>query len=372
MRILHISKYYYPYVGGVENVCKYIADNSEGHEVAVVCFNDGHLNNVGEVDGIKVYRVGAFVTIARQAISLTYFMVLRKVIKRFRPDIIHFHWANPFPAAILLPLIPKDVKLIIHWHMDIIKQRKIYRFIKPIEERLLKRADMVVVTSPQYRDGSVPLQPFKEKVRVVPNGIGTSSLKKPLKAEIDAVKGKYGGKKIVFFVGRHILYKGLTFLIEAEKYIKSDCVFVIAGDGPLSKQLMASCQSERVFFVGRLSDELLTRYYYATSVFVFPSITKNEAFGMALAEAMYCYTPAVTFTISGSGVNWVNLNEVTGIEAPNGDVRAFAEAIDRLLVDENLAKRYGEAAHQRVAENFTVDIMMREMMKCYQDVMCQS
>lgn len=372
MRILHISKYYYPYVGGVENICKYIADNSEGHEVAVVCFNDGHLNNVGEVDGIKVYRVGAFVTIARQAISLTYFMVLRKVIKRFRPDIIHFHWANPFPAAILLPLIPKDVKLIIHWHMDIIKQRKIYRFIKPIEERLLKRADMVVVTSPQYRDGSVPLQPFKEKVRVVPNGIGTSSLKKPLKAEIDAVKGKYGGKKIVFFVGRHILYKGLTFLIEAEKYIKSDCVFVIAGDGPLSKQLMASCQSERVFFVGRLSDELLTRYYYATSVFVFPSITKNEAFGMALAEAMYCYTPAVTFTISGSGVNWVNLNEVTGIEAPNGDVRAFAEAIDRLLVDENLAKRYGEAAHQRVAENFTVDIMMREMMKCYQDVMCQS
>lgn len=372
MRILHISKYYYPYVGGVENVCKYIADNSEGHEVAVVCFNDGHLNNVGEVDGIKVYRVGAFVTIARQAISLTYFMVLRKVIKRFRPDIIHFHWANPFPAAILLPLIPKDVKLIIHWHMDIIKQRKIYRFIKPIEERLLKRADMVVVTSPQYRDGSVPLQPFKEKVRVVPNGIGTSSLKKPLKAEIDAVKGKYGGKKIVFFVGRHILYKGLTFLIEAEKYTKSDCVFVIAGDGPLSKQLMASCQSERVFFVGRLSDELLTRYYYATSVFVFPSITKNEAFGMALAEAMYCYTPAVTFTISGSGVNWVNLNEVTGIEAPNGDVRAFAEAIDRLLVDENLAKRYGEAAHQRVAENFTVDIMMREMMKCYQDVMCQS
>ena len=372
MRILHISKYYYPYVGGVENVCKYIADNSEGHEVAVVCFNDGHLNNVGEVDGIKVYRVGAFVTIARQAISLTYFMVLRKVIKRFRPDIIHFHWANPFPAAILLPLIPKDIKLIIHWHMDIIKQRKIYRFIKPIEERLLKRADMVVVTSPQYRDGSVPLQPFKEKVRVVPNGIGTSSLKKPLKAEIDAVKGKYGGKKIVFFVGRHILYKGLTFLIEAEKYIKSDCVFVIAGDGPLSKQLMASCQSERVFFVGRLSDELLTRYYYAASVFVFPSITKNEAFGMALAEAMYCYTPAVTFTISGSGVNWVNLNEVTGIEAPNGDVRAFAEAIDRLLVDENLAKRYGEAAHQRVAENFTVDIMMREMMKCYQDVMCQS
>ena len=120
--------------------------------------------------------------------------------------------------------------------------------------------------------------------------------------------------------------------------------------------------------MGRLSDEMLNRYYYASSVFAFPSITKNEAFGMALAEAMYCYTPAVTFTISGSGVNWVNLNGVTGIEAPNGDVEAFAEAIDLLLTDEKLAKTYAEAAHQRVAKLFTVGKMMEEMDKCYQEL----
>lgn len=368
MRILHISKYYYPYVGGVENVCKYIVDNSAGHEVAVICFNEGHLNSVGEVDGIKVYRVGALVTIARQAISLSYFTVLRKVIKRFKPDVIHFHWANPYPAAILLLVIPKRVKLIIHWHMDIIKQRKIYRFVKPIETRLLKRADLVLVTSPQYREGSVPLQPFKEKVRVVPNGIDESSFKLPSGKKIDAIRKKNNGKKIVFFVGRHILYKGLEYLIEAEKRVKSDCVFVIAGDGPLTPQLIASCHSKRVFFVGRLSDEMLNRYYYASSVFAFPSITKNEAFGMALAEAMYCYTPAVTFAIPGSGVNWVNLNGVTGIEAPNGDVEAFAEAIDLLLTDEKLAKTYADAAHHRVAQLFTVGKMMEEMGKCYQEL----
>ena len=369
MRILHISKYYYPYVGGVENVCKYIADNSVGHEVAVVCFNEGHLNSVGEVDGIKVYRVGAMVTIARQAISMTYITVLRKVIKRFKPEIIQFHWANPFPAAVLLPIIPKNVKLIIHWHMDIIKQRKIYRFVKPIEKRLLKRADMVVVTSPQYQEGSVPLQPFRDKIRVVPNGIDESSLKLPSAKQIDKIKKKYKGKKIVFFVGRHILYKGLDYLIEAERLTKSDCVFVIAGDGPLSQHLIHTCQSKRVYFVGRLSDEMLSRYYYAASVFAFPSITKNEAFGMALAEAMYCHTPAVTFTIPGSGVNWVNLDGVTGIEAPNGDVKAFAAAIDRLLTDEALAKSYAEAAHQRVAEHFTVSKMMEEMERCYQELM---
>ena len=368
MRILHISKYYYPYVGGVENVCKYIADNSVGHDVVVVCFNEGHLNNEGEVDGIKVYRVGALVTIARQAISLSYFAVLRKVIRNFKPDVIHFHWANPFPAALLLPIIPKRTKLIIHWHMDIIKQRKIYQFIKPIETRLLKRANLVVVTSPQYKEGSIPLQPFKEKVRVVPNGIDESYLKKPHKEWIDAIRKKYHKKKIVFFVGRHILYKGLDYLLEAEKYTKSDCVFVIAGDGPLTKQLVDSCHSDRVFFVGRLSNEMLNRYYYASSVFVFPSITNNEAFGMALAEAMYCYTPAVTFTIPGSGVNWVNLNGVTGIEASNGNVIEFAEAIDRLLSDDVLAKSYAEAAHQRVIQHFTLDKMMEEMEKCYQEL----
>jgi glycosyltransferase involved in cell wall biosynthesis len=114
---------------------------------------------------------------------------------------------------------------------------------------------------------------------------------------------------------------------------------------------------------------MLSRYYYAASVFAFPSITKNEAFGMALAEAMYCHTPAVTFTIPGSGVNWVNLDGVTGIEAPNGDVKAFAAAIDRLLTDEALAKSYAEAAHQRVAEHFTVSKMMEEMERCYQELM---
>jgi glycosyltransferase involved in cell wall biosynthesis len=64
----------------------------------------------------------------------------------------------------------------------------------------------------------------------------------------------------------------------------------------------------------------------------------------------------------------VNLDGVTGIEAPNRDVDAFAEAIDRLLTDEALAKTYAEAAHQRVAEHFTVSKMMEEMEKCYQEL----
>ena len=370
MRILHISKYYSPYLGGVENICKYLVEGAVKHETAVVCFNDKCKDVIEEVNGHKVYRVATWINVARQALSLSYFWVLKKAIKEFKPDVIQFHWANPFPAWVLLCVIPKNVKLIIHWHMDIIKQKHIYPFIKPVETALLKRADMVCVTSPQYRDGSLPLQPFKDKVRIVQNAMDEDNfiLRDGDAEKINAVKAKYGNKPIVFFIGRHIQYKGLPHLIEAEKYVKSDCVFVIAGSGPLTDELKAQCKSSRVHFVGRLSDEDLKLHHYAASVFAFPSVTKNEAFGVALAEAMYCSTPAVTFTIPGSGVNWVSLNGETGIEVSNGDDKAYAEAVDKLIEDKELNKKYGVAGHQRVVENFTIPKMVAVQEKCYKEL----
>lgn len=367
MRILHVSKYYYPYIGGVENICKYLVDNSIGHDMAVLCFNEGRRDCIDEIDGVRIYRVGSWINVSRQALSLSYFTMMRRALREFKPDIVHFHWANPFPAAVLLTMMTKNVKLVVHWHMDIIKQKRIYPLIKPVETALLRRADIVVVTSPQYRDGSVPLQPFRDKVRIVPNAIDESVLvpHSDDAEKIEDIKRKYGGKPIVFFIGRHIQYKGLPYLIEAEKHVKSDCVFVVAGSGPLTEELKSQCHSSRVHFVGRLSDDELRLHHYAASVFAFPSITKNEAFGIALAEAMYCGTPSVTFTIPGSGVNWVNLNGVTGIEVPNGDVCAYASAIDKLLGDAELSQRYGDTGRKRVIENFTIPQMVTLMDECY-------
>ena len=367
MRILHISKYYFPYIGGVENICKYLVEGMPQHEMAVVCFNDKCKDTVDEVNGVKVYRVATWINVARQALSLSYFTMLHKAIKEFNPDVIQFHWANPFPAAVLLCLIPKHVKLVIHWHMDIIKQAKIYPLIKPVETALLKRADLIAVTSPQYRDASRPLQPFIDKVKVVPNAMNEEDfmLRPGDEEEIQKLKAKYNHKKIVFFIGRHIQYKGLPHLIEAEKYIKEDCEIVIAGNGPLTEELKKQCQSSRVHFVGRLSDDELRWHHYAASVFAFPSITKNEAFGVALAEAMYCGTPAATFTIEGSGVNWVSINDETGIEVPNGDDIAYAAAIDKLLSDDKLNYLYSTNALKRVKENFTIPKMVEQMEKCY-------
>lgn len=369
MRILHISKYYFPYMGGVENICKYLAEGVQ-EETAVLCFNDKCKDQIDEVNGIKVYRVATWINIARQALSLSYFPMMKRAIKEFRPDIIQFHWANPFPAAVLLTMIPPDVRLIVHWHMDIIKQTKIYPLIKPVESALLKRANLILVTSPIYQETSLPLQPFKDKVKVLPNAMDESNfiLRDTDQEQIEAIKNRYHNKKIIFFIGRHIQYKGLTYLIEAEKYIKGDCEIVIAGKGPLTDELKNQCNSSRIHFVGRLSDDELRWHHYAASIFAFPSITKNEAFGVAMAEAMYCKTPTVTFTIHGSGVNWVSLHGETGIEVPNKDVKAYAQAIDTLLADEKLCQQYAETGYQRVKENFTVPKMIEMAEKYYHTI----
>lgn len=356
-RVLHISKYCYPYLGGTESVCQDIVEGLKEYENRVICFNDSNRTVCCEINGIQILRIGCFMKVASQSCSLFYYYYLKRNIQSWQPDIIHFHHPNPFVAFLLVRLIPANTKLIVHWHLDITKQKYIYPLVKRNERRLLERADSVIVTSPQYRDASLPLKPFLQKVKVVANGINIHRFDLQCNDEmrIKDIHKKYHYKRLIFFVGRHVEYKGLRYLIEAEKYVTTDCHIVIAGQGPLTEELKAKANLGRVSFVGRLSNDDLRCYLHAADVFAFPSITKNEAFGLALAEAMYCRCPAVTFYIEGSGVNWVSLNGVTGIEVDNSDSKKYASAIDKLLRDDLLRKQYADAARKRVVEYFTIE-----------------
>ena len=68
---------------------------------------------------------------------------------------------------------------------------------------------------------------------------------------------------------------------------------------------------------------------------------------------MYMGKSAVTFNIPGSGVNYVSINNLTGIEVANGNVAGYAEAIKKLAADKSLREKYGNAARERVKSMFT-------------------
>lgn len=353
--ILQIAKYYYPVEGGIETVTKYIGEGMTMFENIVVCFSQDGITRIDMVNGIKVYRIASSMNIASQDISFSYYRYLKKIIYEEQPDIILLHCPNPFLYPITAKLIPKGVKLVLLWHSDILGKGILYSMVKQCEKLILKKADLILATSPNYIHPSSPIYDYRDKTKVVANGIIESDFVWQTNDEtiVDEIRQKYHHKKIVFFVGRHAAYKGINYLIEAEKYIQSDCVILIGGRGTETERLKAMTNSDRIKFIGRIPNEYLRCYYYASDIFAFTSCTKQEAFGIALAEAMYCGCVPVTFTLEGSGVNWVSVKDETGIEIPLGDVKAYAEAIDKLLSDKELYSRYASAGKDRVVRMFT-------------------
>ncbi|WP_294471432.1 glycosyltransferase [uncultured Ruminococcus sp.] len=369
-KVLHISKYYYPFIGGVEEVAADItmALGNGGYEQKIICFNedsttDGVTTHRGEtvhdhIGDVEVIRCGTAVKVASQALSATYFSELKKLMEGYKPDIVVFHYPNPFVSELLLRYKKNDFKLVVYWHLDITKQKVLSKFFYHQNIELLERADKIVATSPNYIKGSPFLRRFRKKCVVIPNCINNKRL--TVTPEIEAlaakIRRKYKDKIICFGLGRHIPYKGFIKLVEASRYLDDRFEILIGGKGDLTGMLMKEASGDsKVHFLGKISDSQLIACLLACDVFCFPSVTKNEAFGIALAEGMYFGKPAVTFTIEGSGVNYVNVKDVTGLECPNSDSAAYAGALEKLAADPELRKKLGEAGRARVLKKFTYD-----------------
>ncbi len=354
-KILHISKYYYPYYGGIEDVAHTIVEELRPYyEQKVICFNH-EKGSVQNINGIDVIRVSTFATIASQPLSVKYWRIIQKTIDEFRPDFIHLHLPNPLAGLFILITNLRGAKIISHWHADILGQKGIYPLYKNFERKLLKISDKIIATSQMYVDFSQPLQDFKDKITIIPNTIKDHKfhLFKGEEEEVRKIKAKHGNKDIVLFVGRHVPYKGIEKLIEADSYIKEDCVILIAGTGTKTVDLKALAQnSSRIKFIGRLSDNDLKYYLYASKIFAFPSVNRSEAFGVALAEAMFCGLPAVSFNIEGSGALWVNQNEKTGFVVDDFDSKKYAKAIDNILKSPELQQKFSKNAQDWVKSNF--------------------
>ncbi len=356
-KILHISKFYHPYFGGIEDVAyNIVTEMSSGYDQRVICFNHEKGTVRTRENGIEVIRINAPITISSQPLSFSYFWYLRSEIMAFQPDIIHVHLPNPLVATYLMRIPTGKAKIVLHWHSDIIGKSLLYNLYRSQERKLLERADTIIATSLQYVELSEPLQDFKQKIAILPNIVNEEKLQ-PMpgdEQEIAEMKKLYQGKRIVFSVGRHVAYKGLNMLIEAARYLPDNCVVLIGGTGELTEQLqhLAQPQGNKIQFIGRLSEKQMRCYLSIADVYAFPSIDRREAFGVALAEALYCGVPAVSFQINGSGSTWVNQDGQTGIVVSTFDAQKYAEAIRTLLDDEALRTQYAEGARKWVSAHF--------------------
>lgn len=355
-KILHVSKYYYPFAGGIEQTARDIVNTlKDEYTQKVLCFNHEDGNCEDKVDGIVILRCHSQCKVSSQPLSASSRKKMKALIQEFQPDYIIIHYPNPFATYYLLKYIMPNMKLIVYWHLDIVKQKILGKLFHHQNLELINRAVYVIATSPNYVDGSPYLSKAKEKCVVIPSCINEEKLDVTESSIVlsKKIRQENQGKTICLAVGRHVEYKGFEYLVRASKLLDSNTVIYITGVGERTKDLISMIEDDKkVNFIGLVDDDTLKAYYLAADIFCFPSITKNEAFGLALAEAMCYGNPAVTFTIKGSGVNYVNLDRVTGIEVENRNVDLYAEAIKVLSVDINLREMYGKAAKKRVEENF--------------------
>ncbi len=154
--------------------------------------------------------------------------------------------------------------------------------------------------------------------------------------------------------------------------VRDDSVFVLGSTGPLSDMLKGLAAElgleERVLFLGRIPEEILPAYYHACDVFCLPSVEPSEAFGLVQVEAMACRKPVVSCELN-NGVSYVNRDGVTDLVVPPRDPSALAAAINRLLEDEPLRKKMGQAGYARAKSEFTPERMWEGMLAVYQRVM---
>jgi glycosyltransferase involved in cell wall biosynthesis len=247
-------------------------------------------------------------------------------------DLVHAHWL-PAGAVAMTTRKPFIVQV---WGTDL----ELARRVPALARRVLRRARLVIAPSRALADEARRLG--ADDVRTIPSGV-----------ELPAEVGEEADPPEILYAGRLSPEKGVRELVAAADGLP----LVVVGDGPLRDEVPEA--------LGFLPHDELEQRYGRAAVVACPS--HREGFGVVCAEAMAHGRPVVAGDVGG--LRDLVVQEETGLLVPPGDVAALRDALRRLLADEGLRRRFGDAGRARIAEHFTWKRFADETLRAYDDAL---
>lgn len=379
MRIVHIYKDYFPVLGGIENHVLQLAETQaqRGHEVTVLVTQlAGQPASDEMMNGVRVVKTPRQLNVQSAPISLRFGKAVN--VETAGADIAHLHAPYPIGEACNL-YFGRAGKTVMTWHSDIVRQKTLLRVYAPVLRRVIAKADRIIPTSEAYARTSPWLKDVLDKCRVVPYGIDIAHFQQTspaLEQQARALRDTWSQRAgmthplLLLCVGQLRYYKSFDTLIRALPQMPN-VIVAIAGTGPMREAWEALATSlgveQRVTFLGQMGQDDLPACYHAADVFVLPSNSRAEAFGIVNLEAMARGLPLITTEV-GSATSWVNENTVTGLVVPPMDSNALAKAVE-MLRDDELRRRMGQAARRRVEAHFTRVMMVEGVDAVYREAL---
>lgn len=353
LSVLHLFKVYYPDLFGgtltvIRDICAGLKDSFTAG--ALVCSKSKGEKRI-IVNNVAVERVRSFGDLLSLPAAPTYPWRLWQRTADY--DLLALH--APFPLADLVFALGlgRNRPLVVHWHADIVSHESLRRFVEPLMRRTLRRAEAIIVSDQVLVESTPLLREFADKCHTVPFGVDVSKydrpVRKPQRAEVGHDRGR-----VVLACGRLVPYKGFDVLIRAAVGQNFDVWIVGEGrEGSRLQQLISELGLEdRVRLLGSLPDRELVKLLHIADIFVLPSVTNAETFGLVQLEAMAAGRPIIN-TALNTGVPQVARHGIEAITVPPGDHERLAAAIATLIHDPERRRRMGQAARQRAATSYS-------------------
>lgn len=296
-----------PYItGGVGIHCKHLTKELTGKGIKITYVVPKRDSEI-KVDYMNVINIpceGLYIyntlqnneQLRNNAANFTYNVV--KAVGDFNFDVIHCHEWVTFDAGIKLKeLTGKPLILSCHATEFDRTPHNPWSVIIDKEQRGLKAADLVITVSNMMKKTLIDKYDLKEsKIRVVYNAINSDEFKKEFNLKKE--------NKLVLFLGRLFVQKGVDYLLDAAKKVlekREDVDFFIVGTGDFMPELIKKSIElgiqDNVYFTGFVSEEDKKKYYQTSDVFLMPSI--SEPFGITALEAVASKTPVILSKNSG-------------------------------------------------------------------------